>query len=207
MRRLLQLLGLAVLFALVAIPLTGAGRDAVKGWQEERKARAEHAERERIYRANEVPPPALPARPGDRDRFPRGSFAIQYVGHHGFAVDTGAGTATKDMIAGRDTTIVLRLADAQVDSLYELCLADRLFDTVQNQRLPQGWARARDGGGDLVVQAGGLKNRLWWSPAGSGVPWTADRKRLSRIVRMIQWMVEQHPAYRALPQPTGHYYD
>ena len=207
MRRVLWLLGLAVLLALVGIPLAGAIRDGFQGWRSERAARAQQAECERIQAANEVPPPDLPARPGDRDRFPRSSFVVRYVGHYGFAVDTGRSTVTKDMIIAADTTVSMRLPDAQLDSLYERCLADRLFDTSMNQQPHEGWAGAGDHGGELVVRAGGLENRLSWLPASFSDHWTDEWKRLHRIVGMVQRMAMQHPAYRALPPPTGLYFD
>ena len=65
---------------------------------------------------------------GDRERYPRRGFGIVFESQWGFAVDTFAGRVTKDLVSIPDTTIDLRLSDAQLDTLYDAVLRMRLFD-------------------------------------------------------------------------------
>ena len=153
------------------------------------------------------PPRPLPLRPGDRERYPRRGFGLVFESSWGERIDTFAGEATKDLCALPDTTIELRLSDAQLDTLYDAVICMRLFD------YPEPHPPARGTGilcpsskSRLVVRAGDATKVLTWESGDWPLLQVSDEwKRLRALTRTVSRMVASHPAYRALPPPSGSY--
>ena len=157
------------------------------------------------------PPRQLPERKGDRERYRRSGFGLILESTRGLGVDTFAGTATKDMIGLPDTTIAMRLSDAQLDTLYDMVIHIRLFDNPG----PMPQLASNHGFGyesRLTVRAGSSTRVFTWShdyfwPIYRPHPLPDDWKRFSALLDTIGRMVRTHPAYAALPPPKGIYID
>jgi len=156
------------------------------------------------------PPRPMPERKGDRERYPRRGFGLELQYSRGFRVDTFLGLATKDMIGEPDTTIALRLSDAQLDTLYEAVIGMRLFDFSgptppfhwkADESNSERWAR-------LTVRAGSSRKVLEWSAEyWRPRPMPDEWKRFVALERTIGRMVMADPGFRALPRPKGVYTD
>jgi hypothetical protein len=147
------------------------------------------------------PPRPLRERKGDRQRHPRRGFGFAL--QDGLHVDTFAGTAT-NMRGLPDTTIELRLSDAQLDTLYGAVIHMRLFDDRKLQSVlgSHGFLGSR-----LTLRAGASTKALAWDRQGFWAfygyhrePLPDEWKRFDRLLRMIDRMVEADSAYRALPK-------
>jgi hypothetical protein len=150
------------------------------------------------------PPQELPIRPIDYVRFPRAGFSFVLGYSTGFEIDTFHGTVTKDLVEDRDTTVTLRLSPAEMDSIYQAMIAMRFFD------LPQPHPPFHEE--HMVVPMTGITYEAHAGPAVQRLEWsTGDRrpsddwKRLHRLVRRIEDMVERKPEWQALPRPRGAY--
>jgi len=82
-----------------------------------------------------------------------------------------------------------------------------LFDGRLPWWLPCSWAGCEHWGGIVTVSAGNAENSFEWNYWSMREPWSDDHKRVDSYVRMLRRMVDQHPAYRALPEPSGMYID
>jgi hypothetical protein len=155
------------------------------------------------------PPRSLPERKGDRERYPRRGFGLELRYGRGFRVDTFLSLATKDMIAGPDTTIALKLSDAQLDTLYDTVIRMRLFDypgPPPPSHSPTSYDS--DHSASLTVRAGQARKELSWSwDDFRPQPLPDEWKRFDRLERMIGRMVRADSAFRALPPPQGFYID
>jgi hypothetical protein len=146
------------------------------------------------------PPQELPIRPIDYLRFPRVGFGFVLGDNTGFKIDTFRGTVTKDLVEDPDTTIALRLSPAEMDSIYQAMIAMRFFD------LPK--PPLEFGGVPFFIttfeaHAGLAVEHLEWSTLGRRP--SDDWKRLDRLTRMIEAMVDRKPEWQALPKSRGAY--
>jgi len=156
---------------------------------------------------NLQPPRAQPERERDRTRYPRSAFWLSFSDATGFAIDTKAGTVTQDRILDPDTTIAMRLSDAQIDTLYEDALRCRLLEMPQPAQLQAFACGGEKWSGVLNVQAGAARNSLRWLPWSRVDQWSDDHKRLDAYIEELQRMVHNAPGFRALPRPRGNYID
>ncbi len=148
---------------------------------------------------------ALPLRQGDFAKYPRENFGFVLERSLGEKIDTFAGVATKDMVIGPDTTIALRLTEAELDTIYNKVIAIRFFDypmflwnDPRTQMSPQESLH-------LEVRVGDVVKDLRWT-TGEPVPeLVQQRKRLGELVGLIQRMVTSHAEYQALPPARGGY--
>jgi hypothetical protein len=153
-------------------------------------------------------PPKLRIRQRDYRRYRRDNFAFVFETHIGFKIDTFKGLVTKDMIAAPDTTIPLQLTEKELDRIYEIMIAIRLFDYPEPH--PPYGTRARHlGDGNtwrLTVRAGESMKTLSWCvhPLVYG-KYDDDWKRLLHLVDMMWLAAVSHPEYQALPKPKGAY--
>jgi hypothetical protein len=150
------------------------------------------------------PPRKLAIRSHDYQRYPREAFGFVLEDHWGNRVDTFAGTITRDLIADRDTTITMRLSNAEMDAIYEKAIEIRLFefpgrlpDRISGSMYPARRIR-------LVARAGDARQSLVWDTGGlvEGVP-SDDWKRRRDLIRLIEGTVRAREEYRALPPPRG----
>jgi hypothetical protein len=205
-RTILFIAALLVVLACVAPPAWFQARSIYSTWLE---ARQRHADAERFARIrafNARPPVPLVDRPADRATYPRESFAVSFVDENGFGVDTGKGTVTQDRISDPDTTVAMRLSPAELDTLYDDAIRDRLFEMPQPRPLPwiyfgSHWS------GVLTLGAGSARHSLQWDLWTWNEPWSDDHKRLNSYVRKLARMAKKSPAYRVLPRPRGMYID
>jgi hypothetical protein len=150
------------------------------------------------------PPQELPIRPIDYLRFPRAGFGFILRYSTGFEVDTFRGTMTKDLVLDPDTTITLRLSPAEMDSVYQAMIAMRLFDLPQPHPPFHSESGAQPSyATTLEAHAGSAVEHLEWSTFDQRP--SDDWKRLDRLIRMIEAMVEREPEWEALPEPRGGY--
>jgi hypothetical protein len=155
------------------------------------------------------PPRSLPERKSDRERYPRRGFGLELQSGRGLRVDTFLGLATKDMIGAPDTTIALRLSDAQLDTLYDAMIRMRLFDYPgPAPPLHSPTSYHSDRWASLTVRAGPARKELSWEqdyfrPR----PMPDEWKRFDHLERMIVRMVLADSGFRALPPPKGYYVD
>ena len=153
------------------------------------------------------PPWPLPERRGDRQRYPRRGFGLVLECETGERVDTFAGTATKDLCMLPDTTIELRLSEAQLDTLYDTVVRMRIFDLPEHPRPRRTMVFVSSFGTRFVVRAGETAKVFTWRDGDPSPPLPYEWKRLFAVVNSLRRMVTSHPAYRALPPPKGIYID
>jgi hypothetical protein len=101
----------------------------------------------------------------------------------------------------------MQLAPAQLDTLYEDALGDRLFEMPQPAYIGTQWAGGEHWGGWLTARSGAMSNALRWDAWTMNVRWSDDHKRLNAYVSELVRMVKSLPEYRALPRPKGNYID
>lgn len=162
---------------------------------------------------------ALRPRPGDTVRFPRDGFALVLASEHGTKLDTRAGTMTVDRIEDPDTTILLRLSEAELDTLFREAIAIRLFDELVLD--PEHKDTAAISSSDrcwLWVCAGAREREFRWQSYAlvdgrwADESWAAGRaaddwKRLREFVGHAAGIARRHAEYRALPPARGTYID
>ena len=190
--------GLVFVIFLVSPPAWDALKLEYSQWQDERAEQWLRKRAERIRVLNQAPLPRLPERPGDRARFPRQSFRVTFDGQ-GFGIDTFSGVF---YYGPRDTTIIVRLTDAQLDSLYEEALLDRLFEMPQPRFLGPERLGSTSWGGDLTLYTINAERSFRWDAWNRNVPWTEDHRRLNSFVIHLKQMVESSPELLALPRST-----
>jgi hypothetical protein len=156
---------------------------------------------------NQQPPLQLPERTEDRARYPRETFEVRFVNDNGFGIDTASGMVNYDRIDDPDTMIALRLSDAQLDTLYEEALKNRLFEMEEPLPLGTRWAGAEHWGGMLTVKSGALERSFRWDVWNPTANWTDGHKRINSYVGTLERMVVTSPVYRAMPRPKGMYID
>jgi hypothetical protein len=132
---------------------------------------------------------------------------VNYQDATGFAVDTKAGTVTQDRVSDPDTTIAMRLTEAQIDTLYEDALRYRLLEMPPPGQLSEFWSGAGKWTGVVTPHAGAFQQSLRWAPWTRSELWSGNHKRLDAYVNELQRMVHNAPAYRALPRPRSNYID
>ena len=152
------------------------------------------------------PPRNLPLRAGDLERYPRRGFGMVFECEPDFRVDTFAGTASNPG-GSPDTTIRLRLSDAQLDTLYGAVIRMRFFDYPEpHPPIRRALGMVPSFRRRLLVRAGGATKTLAWE---TGVrpesPIPDAWKRVYALARLVARMVEADPAYRSLPSPRGGY--
>jgi hypothetical protein len=206
-RRWLWPVAVALAVLLVAPVIVSGVRETLSRWRDESRERTRaklSAEQMAIARR---PPKAWPIQSEDFRRHPRQDFGVAYRTSGGFGLDTFAGTASKDLIMDRDTTIRLSLPEEAIDTLYAAAIREHIFDLPDEFPLSSGGMLWSPQEVDLRVASGG-GYRLWhWSTG--RVPWppTDEWKRLSRFLATLDSVVAAQPAYRALPRPRGMYID
>lgn|SRR5262245_5290545 len=156
---------------------------------------------------NAQPARVLPSRPGDRERYPRRDFGLVLEGNTGERVDTRAGLVTKDLVELPDTTVQLRLSEAQLDSLYAAVIRMRIFDVPEPHPKPALPPLACPNFKTrLLVRAGdATRSFMWESTDLWGTALSDDWKRLFALTDMLVRMVQADPVYRALPSARGAY--
>jgi hypothetical protein len=150
---------------------------------------------------DKLPARPLPTRRGDRERYPRDGFGL-VLQYHYFRLDTFAGTATRKLYMEPDTTIELKLSDAQLDALYEAALGMRLFDIPGPLPpfFPDDGILSRTEW--LTVRAGTSTKEFAWSrdyPRPEPAP--DDWKRFVELIQTVDNMVRSDSGFRALPRP------
>lgn len=154
-----------------------------------------------------VAPPELPRRVADQKRFPRATFGFVLEAGYGERIDTFNGVVTKDLVDDPDTTVELKLSDAELDTLYERALAIRLFDYPEPHPLIESMSGMQPHGTmRLQVRAGTRDITLEWDtgrvPGGKTVD---EWKRLYEWIRLARKIVANRPEYRSLPGARGGY--
>lgn len=142
----------------------------------------------------------------DSWRFPRSGFGFLLESGYGEKVDTFSGLVTKDMVGDPDTTIRLRLTEAELDTIYQAAIAIRLFDypepcppQVGNPWVPSTTMR-------LKIRAGWVTKEFSWETGyGPAVGAEDEWRGLRQFVRLIERVVENRSEYRALPRAKGGY--
>ena len=114
---------------------------------------------------------------------------------------------TKDLVLAGDTTIVLILSPAELDTLYAY-YRDLRIDTLPEPHpaidpmsimMPMFTTRLR-------IRSGGREREFIWESGRDPVPASAlEWQRLHRFVTVVRRVVQERPEYRALPAPTGGY--
>jgi hypothetical protein len=154
------------------------------------------------------PPRPLPERKGDRERYPRRGFGLELQYARGFRVDTFLGMATKDMVERPDTTISMRLSEAQLDTLYDAVIRMRLFDYPGPAPPFHSSMGSSDHWSRLTVRAGESRKVLeWYWEYFRPRPMPDEWKRFANLEHTIGRMVRADSAYRALPSAKRTYID
>ena len=190
--------GLIFVILVVSPPSWDALKLKYSQWQDERAEQWLRRRAERIRALNAMPLPRLPERPGDRARFPREGFRVTFDGTE-FAIDTFSGVF---YYGPRDTTIIVRLAKAQLDSLYEEALLDRLFEMQEPRFLGAERLGSVRYGGVLTLYWSHDERSFRWDAWDRDVLWSEDHKRLNSFVIRLGNMLESSPEMLALPRPT-----
>jgi len=141
-------------------------------------------------------------------------FWFVYETAYGDRVDTRRGLVTKDLVGAPDTTIALRLSDAELARIEQLMRQGGLAGFKEPHPDLAPTVRVRGGiPGDaapstacrLEFQLDGRQVRLQWSTAPFMRETTPQWKALFRVERAIRETVEARPEYRRLPRPVGGY--
>jgi len=153
---------------------------------------------------NQLPARPLPLRKRDLERYPRAGFRLA-LDRHDFRLDTVAGTLTrKGFYEQPETTIAMRLSDAQLDTVYAAVMSMRLFD-ITMPRPPFIPYDSTQWGTRLTVRAGGTTRRLQRGESDQVVLLSRlvpdDVKRFNGLIATIDRMVRSDSAFRALPRP------
>jgi hypothetical protein len=153
------------------------------------------------------PPPVLPVREEDYDRYPRDNFGILFETGHGEMVNSFNDLVTKDMVALPDTTIPLVLTEAELDTLYKKVIEIRFFDYPEpHPPRESNVYSSHNISMVLRVRAGTVEKTLKWKtgrlPEGDAVN---DWKRIRQLIKLIREIVWSRPEYRALPSSSGMY--
>jgi hypothetical protein len=114
---------------------------------------------------------------------------------------------TQDRIVDPDSTFECVLAPAQIDTLYEMALAGRLFEMSQPEPMLPAWNTSDEHGGELTIRWDGEERTFRWLALSPGYAWSDDLKRLNTLVIVLHRMAKTHPAFLAMPRLRGLYID
>jgi|GEM_PF-5883533 len=157
-----------------------------------------------------VPPKTYRITWADKQACPVGDFGFIIRTERGFAVDTIAGTITKDMISQPDTTVVLRLDRATMRALRDLYLRTRLSE-LPEPAPPYGseaWIDRAHGLGVVEVEihcGGTIKRFTWHTGHAFGGRYLEEWRRLWWFAGSAFEAAISSPEFRALPPGKGGY--
>jgi hypothetical protein len=146
-------------------------------------------------------------------------FGLRVERWTGDAVDTFAGTVTKDMVPDPDTTIALTLTPEELESIRQEVIETRFFelpDTILGSSLNVSGILTRielrmgrrsktvtvrtSTDWDQALERWRIRGRL---PQNEST--REQRLRVDALSRHVFALVKAHPEYRALPRPRGGY--
>lgn len=118
-------------------------------------------------------------------------------------LDTREGTFTKDLILDPPVTVKLTLTERELDTIWHL-IQENGFYTLEEQ----SWARAKSISPEynytLFVHAEGYSDKeVTMTDLYSNYP--PNEEAFFNITKKIVSIIENKPAYKALPKPRGGY--
>lgn len=118
-------------------------------------------------------------------------------------LNTSAGTYTKDLIQDPPVTTELTLTERELDTIWQLIQENRFYTLEE-----QSWARAQSISPEykytLFVHAEGYSDKgVTMTDLYSNYP--PNEEAFFNITKKIVSIIENKPAYKALPKPRGGY--
>jgi hypothetical protein len=157
-----------------------------------------------------VPPDTFKISWADKQACPVADFGFSITTERGFAVDTFAGTVTKDMVGQPDTTVTLRLDKKTMQALRDLYLRTGLSE-LPEPAPPYGsqeWKDRAHGPGivDLEIRCGGTTKQFSWHTGHFvGDQHIDEWRRLWWFAGSAFLAAIYSPEYQALPKAPGGY--
>ncbi len=132
------------------------------------------------------------------------AFVFKYGSCTTDILDTSAGTFTKDMITAPAVTADLRLSDAQMQAIFEKMVTIDFFGypkvySIPTPRTGQVGRVTPSTHYDIAVRNGEIAKTLTWQDEIID-PTTHKADNLRELFQLIINMIQEHPAYKKLPE-------